>query len=158
MQKLAHCAGFFLSLLWPCLQVSAQDPWTAEQQEVVASMEQLSATTAPGGNGADGYGSVLSDRFSRWTTGSSVINGKQAWVEGVREWFDDGWRVTDRNQTILDISVNGEFAFTRRIVEEKYLGPDGETTVSRAGLAETWIRVDSTWLLFHVNADVLDSP
>jgi hypothetical protein len=156
MKKLIHGAGFSLLLIWPCLQVSAQDKWTSEQQEVLASIEQLSATTAPGGKGADGYGLVLSDRFSRWTTGSSVITGKQAWVEGVREWFDDGWRVSDRNQTILDISVNGEFAFTRRIVEETYLGPDGETTKSRAGLAETWIRVDSAWLLFRVNVDVLD--
>jgi len=158
MQRLAQGIGFFLVLLWPCSQASAQGMWTEEQQGVLASMEQLSAATAPGGSGAESYGSVLSEGFSRWTTGSSAITRKQAWVESLREWFDDGWRVTDRNQTVMDISVIEEFAFTRRIVEETYLGPDGETSVSQAGLAETWIRVDGRWLLFRANVDVLDSP
>ena len=158
MQRLARGVGFLLLLLWPRLQASAQDSWTEEQQGVLTAMERLSAATAPGGSGAESYSSVLSDHFSRWTTGSTTINSKQVWVEGVKEWFDDGWRVTDRDQTVLDILVSGEFAFTRRIVEETYLGPDGDTTVSRAGLAETWIRVDGTWLLFRVNVDVLNSP
>ena len=40
---------------------------------------------------------------------------------------------------------------------ETDLGPDGDSTKSRAALAETWIRGDSGWLLLRVNADVLDS-
>ena len=52
----------------------------------------------------------------------------------------------------------GDFAFTRRIVEETYLGPDGDSTNSRAALAETWIRGDGGWLLLRVNADVMVSP
>jgi hypothetical protein len=121
-------------------------------------MELLSAATAPDGAGADDYAAVLSDDFSRWTTGSSVINDKQSWVAGLREWFDDGWRVSDRDQNILEVSVQGEIALTRRIVEETYLGPDGESSVSRAALAEIWVRGDGGWLLFWVNVDVLDSP
>ena len=120
-------------------------------------MQQLSATTAPNGAGADAYGEVLAEDFSRWTTGSTVINHKEEWVEGVRSWFDVGWRVIGRKQTILEITIKGDNAFTRRIVEETYRGPDEEETISRAGLAETWVRSDSNWLLSRVSAVVLDS-
>lgn len=136
----------------------AEGSWTTDQRQVLASMQRLSAATAPDGTGADAYGAVLVDDFSRWTTGSSVINEKQPWVEGVREWFDEGWRVTDRDQEVLEVSVKGDFASTRRIVEETYLGPNGETSVSKAALAEAWVRVDGVWLLSRVNVDVMDSP
>jgi len=136
----------------------AEDSWTTDQRHVLASMQRLSAATAPDGTGADAYGAVLADDFSRWTTGSSVINEKQPWVEGVREWFDQGWRVTDRDQEVLEVSVKGDLAFTRRIVEETYLGPNGDTSVSKAALAEAWVRVDGVWLLSRVNVDVMDSP
>jgi hypothetical protein len=121
----------------------------------LASIELLSATTAPNGTGANGYAAVLAEGFSRWTTGSNIVNSKQAWVDGVRGWFDDGWRVVDRKQDVVEILVIGEYAFTRRVVEETYQSPSGESSVSKAGLAETWIRGESAWLLLRVNADVL---
>jgi len=158
MQILAHGVVFSLLLAWPGMEAFAQASWTPDQQGVLAAIERLSAATAPGGSGADAYSAVLSDEFSRWTTGSSTVSGKQEWVDGIGEWFEDGWRVTDRDQSVLEISVFGEFAFTRRIVEEMYLGPGGETSVSRAALAETWNRVDGVWLLYRANVDVLDSP
>jgi len=148
---------FILLLLLPFSLVTAKESWTAKQQEVLASMELLSATTAPKGTGADDYAAVLAEGFSRWTTGSSIINSKQTWVDGVRSWFDDGWRVVDRDQEVIEISVVGEYAFTRRIVEETYLGPGGESSVSKAGLAETWVHSEGDWLLLRVNADVLSS-
>jgi hypothetical protein len=76
-------------------------------------------------------------------------------VAGVRGWFDDGWRVVERVQEIVEITVVGEYAFCRRIVEESYLGPDGENSVSKAALAETWIRGEGAWLLLRVNADLI---
>ena len=157
MKKFFRFVTLSLLLLWPYSQVLAQDSWTTEQRQVLASLERLSAATAPDGTGADAYGAILAENFSRWTTGSSVINNKQSWVEGVRGWFDDGWRVADRGQNILEILVKGEFAFTRRIVEETYLGPNGESSVSKAALAEVWVRGEGVWLLFLVNVDVLDS-
>jgi len=135
--------------------VFAQDSWTEEQREVLSSIERLSAATAPGGSGADGYAVILAEGYSRWTTGSKHINGKQDWVDDMRAWFDDGWRVTDREQLVLEVSVKGEFAYTRRIVEETYLGPEGESMVSKSALAETWVRGEDIWLLFRLNLDVL---
>jgi hypothetical protein len=145
-----------LALICSCGQAFAQETWTSEQQAVMASMERLSATTAPGGGGADAYGAVLADDFSRWTTGSSLINDKKAWVTGVKDWFEDGWRVTDRQNRNLEIKISDKYAFTRRVVEETYLGPNGDSTVSKAALAEIWILENGVWLLLLANADVLD--
>ena len=132
-------------------ETRAQETWTPEQLQVLAAMERLSAATAPGGGGPDAYGAVLSDDFSRWTLGSESINDKADWVAGVKEWFDDGWRVSDRKTRGLEITVTGGFAFTRRIVHETYIGPDGESTESSAALAEIWILGDAGWLLYMVN-------
>ena len=155
MQRFRVISLFMLLLFLLCSLASAQETWTADQLEILASMELLSVTTAPDGSGADGYAAILAEEFSRWTTGSSVVNSKQAWVAGVRGWFDDGWRVVERTQEIVEISVVGEYAFSRRVVEETYLSPDGESSVSKAGLAETWVRGEGVWLLLRVNADVL---
>ena len=120
-------------------------------------MNLLSATTAPGGNGADKYAIYLSDDFSRWTVGSSIINNKKKWTEGVREWFDDGWRVSERKQQNIEIRITGDFAHTRRIVYETYLGPKGDISESKAALAEIWIKENNTWLLYLVNVHPMNN-
>lgn len=132
--------------------------WSPAQQQVLAAIARLSAATAPDGGGADAYAAVLADDFSRWTVGSDKLQTKQSWVDGMREWFDIGWRVTDREQTVLEITVDDRFAFTRRIVAETYTGPRGDITNSKAALAETWVRGDGgEWLLLRVNISVMES-
>ena len=128
-----------------------QSKWNSEQKQVIGTINLLSQTTATDGNGADEYSSYLSDNFSRWTIGSSITNNKKKWVEGVREWFDDGWRVSERKQQILEILIMDDFAHTRRIVTETYLGPKGDTSISKAALAEIWINKNNQWLLYRVN-------
>jgi hypothetical protein len=102
--------------------VSAQQSWDPQQRQVLATIERLSAATAPDGGGPDAYAVILADDFSRWTLGSDVINDKQSWVEGMRSWWNDGWRVADREARVLEIRVSGDHAFTRRIVTETYVG------------------------------------
>ncbi len=128
-----------------------QDEWNSEQKQIIETMNLLSETTAPDGKGADAYGSYLSDDFSRWTIGSPITNNKKKWVDGVKEWFDDGWRVSERKQQNLEILIMNGIAHTRRIVIETYLGPKGDTSESKAALAEIWIKKNNKWLLYRVN-------
>ena len=144
-----------LSLLWGSLH--AEETWNTEQLQVLEAIDTLSATTAPDGAGPDAYAAVLDDDFSRWTIGSEVINQKQAWVDGLREWFDDGWRVSNRQTRNLEILVRDDLAYTRRIVQETYSGPENEQSVSSAALAEVWVRRNEGWLLLLVNVHPLDS-
>ena len=137
---------------------NAQDSWTDEQQTVIAAVEQLSESTAPDGAGADAYGVMLADDFSRWTVGSQETQYKDSWIEGIREWFDDGWRVSKRESQFLQIDIRDRFAFTRRNVTEHYLGPDGETSSSNAALAEVWIQSDNGWLLQYVSVHPIPTP
>ncbi len=153
-------AGLAL-LCWVVLTpspASSEESWSKEQRQVLAAIQRLSASTAPGGAGPDAYAAVLADDFSRWTVGSDVINDKETWVEGVREWFNDGWRVSDRKTRNLEIQVSGGQAFIRRIVTETYLGPDKETSSSSAALAEVWVRRADDWLLLRADVHPMDSP
>ena len=158
MNKRLLVGTFVILLCSPLSVLLADEQWTDDQQLVLDSIERLSTSTAPGGAGADEYAAILTDDYDRWTTGSSLINGKVEWVEGVRSWIDAGWRVADRKEKIIQIKVVGDHALVRRIVEETYHGPDGERTISKAALAESWTRVDGGWLLSWVNADVLEIP
>lgn len=159
MTRTTWCLGVLsLTLLSGASEVGAQQTWSPAQREVLAAIERLSASTAPGGAGAEAYGAVLAEDFSRWTVGSEIMNGKDEWVGGVREWFDDGWRVSDRETRHLEIRVRGAHAFTRRIVEETYRGPDGERSTSTAALAEVWVREEGEWRLLMVNVHPVDEP
>jgi hypothetical protein len=147
-----------LIILFPPSAASSEESWSKEQRQVLAAMQRLSASTAPGGAGPDAYAAVLADGFSRWTVGSDVINDKKTWVEGVREWFDDGWRVSDRKTRNLEIQVGEDQTFVRRIVTETYLGPDKETSSSSAALAEVWVRGSDGWLLLRADVHPMGNP
>ena len=96
--------------------------------------------------------------FSRWTAGSRILNGREAWLEGVSSWYEEGWRVEARQNEILEILIREDLAFTRRLVSETYLGPGGETSTSAAALAEVWVRANDSWKLWRVDARPLDRP
>ena len=119
-------------------------------------MDQLSETTSSIGKGADAYADYLSDDFSRWTIGSSVMNDKIKWVEGVREWFDEGWRVSEKQQQNLEILIMKDIAHTCRVVSETYIGPAGDISKSKAALAEIWIKKKNRWLLHRVNVHPIE--
>ena len=144
-----------LTLLAACTQVAAIGDELTATDRILGAMNRLSEATAPDGSGVEAYAEVLATDFSRWTVGSSKMSNKSEWLDGVREWYDDGWRVSDRQQEIQEIRITGDMAFTRRTVKETYLGPNGDQSTSKAGLAETWVRNDSHWLLWRVNVSVL---
>jgi ketosteroid isomerase-like protein len=136
---------------------AAQDDWSPQQRQVLAAIGQLSAATAPDGGGPDAYAAVLADDFSRWTLGGDVVRRKTEWVESVRGWFNDGWRVADRKTEHVEIVIRGDLAFTRRIVTESFVGPDGERPdPGSAALAEVWVREGGEWLLLRVDAHPLE--
>ena len=134
----------------------APGDWSPGQRQILDAIARLSAATAPGGGGADDYAAMLTEDFSRWTIGSDVLSGKQEWVDGIRGWFDDGWRVSDRQAEVLEITIEGGTAYSRRIVTETYTGPDGETPPARAALAEVWRRDGVGWRLQRVTVHPLE--
>jgi len=149
---------FFLAigLAMTGAQAQSGESWTAEQQQVINAMDQLSQATAVDGGGAEDYAAVLSENYSRWTAGSQLVNDKTSWVAGLDGWFTDGWRVTDRSTQVIDIEVQASFAFVRRIVNETYLGPEDSQSQANAALAEVWVREGDQWKLMQVNVTVID--
>lgn len=130
---------------------AAPGDWSPSQRQILRAMAELSASTAPGGGGPDDYAAMLTDDFSRWTIGSDAMDHKEEWIDGVRSWYDEGWRVADRQAEVLEIRVEGATAFSRRIVSEIYAASDGETSPpAKAALAEVWRRDGEGWRLQRV--------
>ncbi|MBD3297625.1 MAG: hypothetical protein GF341_03140 [candidate division Zixibacteria bacterium] len=157
MKRLKFCIAMLGLLLGTGLQASDGPAWTADQEDILASIRQLSATTAPEGGGPDAYAAMLADGFSRWTIGSTETDDADRWVAGIREWWADGWRVSDRKTEYLEIAVQGDYAFTRRIVTETYAGPRDEVSSSTTALSEVWIRGENNWQLLLVNVHSMDA-
>jgi hypothetical protein len=122
-------------------------------ESLLHAVERLSTTTSVGGGGPDHYAQSLCPEFTRWTSGSTVVNDRRDWVAGVRGWWDEGWRVSSRQTLWQDIRFENGFAFVRRNVLEQYSGPGGETSRSAAALAEVWMYESSNWCLLHVSAE-----
>ncbi|MBT8218797.1 MAG: hypothetical protein KJP00_03180 [Bacteroidia bacterium] len=143
-------------IVFTVFQLSGQPEFDQQQQAILDVITALSTTTAKEGGGADAYGLILHDDYSRWTLGGEQMSGKQAWIDGIREWFDGGWSVSDRDQEIIEITVNAEIAFVRRIVSETFVSPHGNKgQPSKAALAEIWKKVEDQWLLYRVDITVL---
>ena len=70
MKSFVKLVAFLFILICSSSRASAQESWTPQQQDVTATIQRLSATTAPDGAGADEYG-ALSEEFSRWTVGTT---------------------------------------------------------------------------------------
>ncbi|QNL21261.1 DUF4440 domain-containing protein [Hyphobacterium sp. CCMP332] len=138
-------------LCFYCSMIQAQEPWNSDHKEIIKTIENFSESTSVNGKGANAYASFLSEDFTRWTIGSDVINNKVMWVEGIRDWFDEGWRVSDRSQQFIEINIANGLGHVRRIVTETYLGPDGSTSSSKAALVETWKKENEQWLLYRTN-------
>ena len=154
-----QCALATLVLLFaPAAPVRATESSRPDlPADLAAAMRALSAATEPGGEGSSAYAQRLARDFSRWTLGAQAANDRQAWVRGVADWFDAGWRVSERRSQLIDVDLEGEFAFVRRIVDETYRGPANEVSASRAALAETWVRQDGSWKLLRVDALPLEA-
>ncbi|RMF72912.1 MAG: hypothetical protein D6738_10085 [Acidobacteria bacterium] len=116
----------------------------------------MSAATEPGGGGVEAYAAELAVEYSRWTIGSETLIDRASWLEGIDGWLVEGWRVVERDTRMLEIRILGEYAATRRIVKESYVGPNGERSSSRSALAETWVRAGDGWRLLRVDANPLD--
>jgi ketosteroid isomerase-like protein len=115
---------------------------------ILAAIAQLSEATSPGGGGADAYGEILAEDFNRWTLSHEQVQGRQAYIDGIRQWLDEGWRVASRESQIIDSTVVGDTAYTHRIVTETFNGPKGEQSgPATFALEETWVRIEGRWLL-----------
>ena len=152
-RKLTHTTALLAVIPITYLMAAPQQKVPAELQE---AMEDLSAATAPGGGGPEAYARILTEDFTRWTLGSERMDDRDSWVEGVRAWYGDGWRVADRKTRRVDLELQDDLAFVRRIVTETYSGPEGEESSATAALAEIWERTGNGWRLKRVDAHAVD--
>lgn len=129
----------------------AQTDWNTEQLALIERMKELSASMRIDGGGGEAYAAVLSEGFTRWTVGSTTINKREGWIDGITEWFDAGWRVIDGSLEVLEIDIHGEIATTRRVVRETFKSQEGDTTTYESGVVETWVNSDGKWMLLRAS-------
>ncbi|WP_394693600.1 hypothetical protein [Hyphobacterium sp.] len=137
-----------IELLALAMSPSVQADETAPVLEAIARLSESSETD---GGGPDVYAGSLCPGFTRWTPGSDETSDKNSWLDGVRGWWDEGWRVSERETEWIQVTLSGKHAFVRRNVAETYTGPDGEESSSRSALVETWSLQSGGWCLLHAN-------
>ncbi len=127
----------------------AQPDWNTDQLALIDRMKELSASMRVDGGGGEAYGGILADGFTRWTVGSTTINEREGWIDGIAEWFDAGWRVIDGSLEVLEIDIHGNIATTRRVVRESFKSPEGDITTYESGVVEVWEKSKDggQWLL-----------
>jgi hypothetical protein len=119
-----------------------------DKQGILDTIARLSDATVPGGGGVDAYAAVLAEGFSRWTLNGEDLQRREAAIEGIWQWLDEGWRVSHRESHMIDSTVRGDRAYTHRVVTEMYRDSEGEVSgPSTFALEETWRRVEGRWLL-----------
>ena len=147
----------FLALSFVLLSPLSAQEWNDGQRSIVRQIEALSATTVPSGEGPVGYAELLSPDFTRWTLGSDHISRKQDWIRGIEDWWDDGWRVIERDGETNEITILGELAFVRRTAYERFQSPAGEAgEMAGAALAEVWRIEAGEWRLWRVDITLID--
>lgn len=157
MSRIAFMLVSVLCLLTISLAANAENTSDAVPTELREAMSDFSSSTLVGGKGPEVYAMYLAEDYSRWTLGNDTVIAKTQWVAGVRGWYDDGWRVMERKREDMEFTLLEDLAFARSIVQETYVGPEGDETVSTAALAEVWVKRDGRWLLFRVDATVINN-
>lgn len=123
----------------------------SEQKAIISQMKALSSSMYKGGKGGNAYAAILAPDYTRWTSGSDLINDRANWLKGINDWFDSGWRIADSQNNILEIKIQGNLAFVRRVATETYSGPKGESQVFQSGVVEVWTKKNNTWLLLQAS-------
>ncbi len=120
-----------------------------EEQEVVQKTEELSELLK-NGDELDRYSEMLDDRYSRWVIGELTVSKKDEWLEQLNEWFNDGWKIASRERQLVEVEIEEQFGYIRRIVEENYIGPDELPSSSISALDEIWTNDEGEWKLYRV--------
>ncbi len=131
-------------------QVLSQE-FGIEEKAIITQMNALSASMYSDGSGVKGYAVILSPDYTRWTSGNEMINDRVTWLKGINDWFDSGWRIVESKNNILEIKVQSDFAFVRRIATETYAGPNDENQIFQSGVAEVWNKKNNKWLLLQAS-------
>ena len=123
----------------------------SEQKAIISQMNSLSSSMYKDGNGGKAYATILAPTYTRWTSGSDLINDRVNWLKGINDWFNSGWRIANSQNNILEIEIHGDFAFVRRVATETYVGPKGENQIFQSGVVEVWTKKNSVWLLLQAS-------
>ena len=147
--KLKH---ILLLLIIPIATFSWGQEKTAKDYDgVIKAMEGLSAATAPGGGGVEAYGAILAEDFTRWTIGEEKLYTKEEWLKGLKSWFDHSMSVVDRKMEYMEMDLQGDVAFTRRIVTETQADEFDKESSYKSALSEVWVKRKGAWLLLRAD-------
>ena len=117
------------------------------------SIDALSASLMVGGPGWQAYADQLHDNYSRASTGGNYQR-RDAFVEGLRQWWDHGMRVAARETVPVGLDTAGDVAIVRTRVTERFVGPDGAPADGFSGhVTNVWLREDGRWRLLSANIE-----
>ncbi len=121
------------------------------------SMAELSASIAVGGAGWEAYANLLHADYARWAMGE-VYEGREKFVNSLKEWWDYGMRVESRDVEIVGVDIIGDIAIVRFVTTETFIGPDGESVGFSGHVSNTWIKEHGDWKLLSADISSITAP
>ncbi|MCB2113521.1 MAG: nuclear transport factor 2 family protein [Parvularculaceae bacterium] len=136
---LCAAAGVFLSA-----GAQASDPprWTAEQQEIIALLEN-----GPMGIETDfeAWENEFHKDWTVWFVGQPEARAKPGHMASVRDYIGRGAKVLSYDAQFADIAIMGDTALARFNAVEKLLNPDGSPRTVNYASTDFLVKVDGEW-------------
>lgn len=145
--------SFILIVVFLAGSISAKDG--GSRSDLTASLDALSETMQVDGAGPDQYESFLHPAFSRWDLGGEVVDRKTL-VASLREWWEEGFRVSDGRSRIVHVAIQDDVAVVRFERFERFVDRDGQETGTFSGfVTQVWIGDSGGWKLFSIDISPL---
>jgi len=120
--------------------------------DIFSAMEDLTSTLRVDGGGPDAFEAMLSEDFLRLSVMSGELMNREEFMEGIREWWDGGGRISDSQKEVLEVSSHGEFWLTRSRMRENYL-PSG---ASYSAVTQLWAKENGRWVVRRTDVTVIE--
>ena len=129
-------------LLFAGAEANDEKRWTAEQQEIIALLEN-----GPMGIETDfeAWEDEFHDDWTVWFVGQPEVRAKPGHMAGVRDYIGRGAKVISYTAQFADIAVNGDTAVARFNAIEKLQNPDGSPRTVNYASTDFLVKVDGEW-------------
>lgn len=120
-------------------------------------VDELASSTLVDGAGWEVYGQILHPDYSRWAMGQ-VYERREKFVASLKEWWDYGMRVAEREIDLVGVDIVGDLAIIRFKTTESFVGPEGPAEGFTGFVTNVWVKERGDWMLLSAEISTNKLP